>query len=83
MMRLCNLPTQIGSRYLARRSRTAYVEFELIASAPEAEAGCYRYTMRYVAVVGFAPTEAAPELGSTFTVEDDWFTNRYDIKAVA
>lgn len=82
-MRLCNLPTTLGSRYRSCRGKTAYTEFELVESKPESEAGCYRHTMRYTAAVGFAHSEDAPKLGDTFTVEDEWFTNRYDIKAVS
>jgi hypothetical protein len=73
------LPSTIGSRYIASRSRSARVIFELVASAPEAKAGCYRHTMRYVSHEGVLP-EYAPELGSTFTVEDAWFRERTDIK---
>jgi hypothetical protein len=77
-----SLPAVIGSRYRANRGRSAHVVFELVASAPEAEAGCYRHTMRYVAHEGLLP-EQRPEIGSTFTVEDAWFRERSDIKTVA
>ena len=78
------LPSTIGSRYRSPRGKTERVIFELIASTDEATVGCYRHTMRYVEVSGFAPDSfAAPVVGDTFTVEDAWFRERTDIKAVA
>jgi hypothetical protein len=77
------LPSTIGTRYRSPRGKTERVIFELVASADEGAAGCYRHTMRYVEVSGFAPdSDAAPVVGETFTVEDAWFRERTDIKAV-